>query len=40
MPELLGRSGTGLPTVGATIKQIFAKHVHMKGFVLVYTCFM
>ena len=22
------------------IKQIFAKHVHMKGFVLVYTCIM
>ena len=40
MPELLSECEIGLPSTGAKIKQNIAKHVHMKGFVFVYICFM
>ena len=34
------RCGIGFPSAGAKIKQTIAKHVHMKGFVVIYTCIM
>ena len=40
MSELLSGCEIGLPSTGAKIKINIAKHVHMKGFVFVYTCIM
>ena len=37
MPELLGRRGIGLPPTGAKTNELIARHVHTRGFVLVYT---
>ena len=37
MPELSGRREIGLPSVGAKTNELTAKHVHTRGFVLVYT---
>jgi len=38
VPELLGRRGIGLPSAGAETNELLAKHLHTRGFVLVYTC--
>ena len=36
IPELFGRRETGLPSAGAKINEMLTKHVHTRGFVLVY----
>ena len=33
MPELLGRCEIGLPSAGAKINEMIAKHVHIKLFI-------
>jgi len=38
VPEVLSRHEIGLPSTGAKTNELIAKHVHMRGFVLVYTC--
>ena len=38
VPELLGRRETGLPSGGAKTNELIAKHIHTRGFVLIYTC--
>jgi len=38
VPELLGRREIGLPSAGAKTNELIAKHVHKRGFVLVYAC--
>jgi len=38
VPEFLGRHEIGLPSAGAETNELIAKHVHTRGFVLVYTC--
>ena len=40
MPELLGsrHQEIGLLPAGAKQNELIAKHVHTRGFVLVYTC--
>ena len=40
MPELFGRRETGLPSVGAKINEMIAKHVHTRRVFLVYTCIL
>ena len=40
MLELLGRHEIDLPSAGAKINEMIAKHVHTRGFVLIYTCIM
>jgi len=40
VPKLLGRREIGLPSAGAKTNELIAKHVHTRGFVLVYTCIM
>ena len=40
MPKLLGRREIGLPPAGAKTNELIAKHMHMRGSVLVYTCIM
>ena len=41
MPELLGRRQNDLPPpAGVTTNELITKHVHTRGFVLVYTCVM
>ena len=37
MPELLHRRKIGLPPAGAKTNELIAKHVHTRGFVLVFT---
>ena len=36
LPELLGRREIGLSSAGAKINEMIGRHVHMRGFVLVY----
>ena len=36
MTELLGRHETGLPPAGVKTNELIAKHVHTRGFVLIY----
>ena len=38
MPKLLDRREIGLPPAGAKSNELIAKHLHTRGFVLVYTC--
>jgi len=38
VPELLGRREIGLPSAGTRTNELIAKHVHTRGFVLVYKC--
>ena len=38
LPELLGRHEIGLLSARVKINQIIAKHMHPKGFALIYTC--
>jgi len=38
MPELLGRHEIGLPSAQAKTNELITKHIHTRGFVLVYTC--
>ena len=40
VPELLGRREIGLPLAGAKTNKSIAKHVHTRGFVLIYTFIM
>ena len=40
VPELLGRREIGLPPTEAKTNELIAKHVHTRGFVLVYSCIM
>ena len=40
MPELLGRGEIGLPPAGAKTNVLIVKHLHTRGFVLIYSCIM
>ena len=40
VPELFGRHEIGHPSAGAKTNKLIAKHMHTRGFVLVYTCIM
>ena len=37
---MLGRHDIGIPSAGVKTNELIAKHVHMRGFVLVCTCVM
>ena len=40
MPELLGRCEIGLLSEGVKINEKITKHMHPRGFVLIYTSIM